>query len=142
MGKVNMGRVLMGGVLAGVVLFLLEYVLQGVVLKGQWDAAMRGLGKTEMSMGGPIMIYAVWSRIVGITSLWLYAAARPRFGAGVGTAARVGIAVWILGSLAPGLGMQAMGLFPSSLLYCASGGELVIFVVATVVGAWPYQEAA
>ena len=84
MGKIHMGRVLLGGLLAGVVLFFTEFVLQGVLLKGQWDAAMTALGRDPAAMknSSAMMTYAVWSLIIGIVSVWFYAAARPRFGVG------------------------------------------------------------
>ena len=50
MGKIHMGRVLLGGLLAGVVLFFTEFVLQGVLLKGQWDAALRELNQVSADL--------------------------------------------------------------------------------------------
>jgi hypothetical protein len=141
MGKINMGRVLLGGLLAGVVLYVGEFALQGVALKGQWDAAMHAMGKTMAMSPSSLMLYALWSLLVGIMIVWFYAAARPRFGAGAGTAARIGLALWAVGSLGVGIGYTAGGLLPNPLIWCGVVGELLIYVIAAVVGAWPYQEA-
>jgi len=143
MGKINMGRVLLGGLLAGLVFFFTEFVLQGVLLKGQWDAAMTALGRDPAAMknSSAMMTYAAWSLIIGIVSVWFYAAARPRFGAGAGSAARVALGVWVAASLGPTLGNLAAGLWPARLLWCGTFGELPIYVIAIVVGAWPYTEA-
>ncbi len=143
MGKINMGRVVMGGVLAGVVLFFTEFVLHGVILSADWKQAMTALGKTmNENMAGEMVIYAVWSLVLGIASVWLYAAMRPRFGAGPGTAVKTGLAAWVIGCVGPTMSQAAMGLFPAKLLWASVGGEFVIFLVATVAGAWLYQEAA
>lgn len=48
------------------------------------------------------MTLATWivmGFVFGIAAVWLYAAIRPRYGAGIGTPVRAGIAVWSFASL-------------------------------------------
>ncbi len=88
MGKINWARVLLGGLLAGLIINIFEYVTNGVVLAAAWDAAMKALGR-HLSMSA-IAVFIVGGFIGGIAAIWLYAAARPRFGAGPKTAALTG----------------------------------------------------
>ncbi|MBW3660918.1 MAG: diaminopimelate decarboxylase, partial [Gemmatimonadetes bacterium] len=43
MGTIDRGRVILGGLVAGVVLNVGEYVLNGLLLRERWDAAMTEL---------------------------------------------------------------------------------------------------
>ncbi len=90
MAKINWGRVFLGGLLAGLVINIFEYVTNGVVLAADWDAAMRALGR-HLPMSA-IAVFVVGGFISGIAAIWLYAAARPRFGAGPKTAVLTGFA--------------------------------------------------
>ena len=144
MGKINAGRVVLGGLLAGVFLYVAEFVVQGILLKAAWAQAMAAIGKSsaDMDMKNAMIIYALWSLVVGIGSVWIYAAIRPRFGAGPGTAVKAGLAVWVVGSVAPTLAQVAGGIWPTWLLCTGMAAEIVLFTVAAVIGAAPYKEAA
>ena len=144
MGKINGGRVVLGGLLAGVFLFVAEFVVQGVLLKAAWEEAMKAVGKTSVdaNMTSAMMFYALWSLVVGIGTVWIYAAIRPRFGAGPGTAVKAGLAVWAIGSVAPTLAHLASAIWPAQLLCTGMAAEIVLFTVAAVIGAAPYKEAA
>ena len=85
MGTMNGARVILGGLLAGVVINVFESILNGVVLAKDWEAAMAALGKPPMA-GDQIAVFIVWGFLVGIFAVWLYAAIRPRYGAGPKTA--------------------------------------------------------
>ena len=138
-----MSRVVIGGVVAGVVLFFTEFVLHGVILSAGWRSAMATLGRnSEEKMSGAMMIYALWSLVIGIALVWFYAAVRPRFGAGANTAVTAALGAWVIGCVGPTLGQGAMGLFPARLLWASASGDLVIFILATMIGAWLYREPA
>lgn len=140
MGKINLSRVILGGVLAGIVINVFEGLVHNVVMKEQFDAALRALGKTPPESGAAMFWWLAWGFIAGITAVWLYAAIRPRYGAGAATAVRAGIAVWILSCVLMTIVMTNLGLFPFSAF--AMVLFLVQDVVATIVGAWVYKEAA
>src|SRR2546425_12235665 len=91
MGKINMQKVLIGGLIAGVVLNIVDYVLYGVVLKAQMAAAMQALGKPPIA-GNTILWFVFLDFVVGVFLVWLYAAIRPRYGAGPATAGQAGVA--------------------------------------------------
>jgi hypothetical protein len=56
------------------------------------------------------------------------------------TAVYAGLATWLIGYLVPNAFFLATGLFPSSLLWTLIVIALIQVPVATVAGAWLYQE--
>jgi hypothetical protein len=138
MGKINWGRVFLGGLLAGLIINVFEWVTNGVVLAAEWDSAMRALGHQMSSSAIPIFV--IWSFLVGIAAVWLYAAARPRFGAGPKTAMLTGFAFWIFGYALPSLGQFALQLWPVRLLMIGLCVGLVEIVAASFAGGWVYRE--
>src|SRR5258706_10153193 len=98
MGKINMQKVLIGGLIAGVVLNVVDSVLFGIVLKDQMAAAMTSINRPAMT-NAQIPWFVFLDFVAGVFLVWLYAAIRPRFGAGPGTAAKAGVAASFLRSL-------------------------------------------
>jgi hypothetical protein len=79
--------------------------------------------------------------VSGIALIWVYAAIRPRFGAGVMTAVYAGLAVWVVGALLPNLTfMWDAHLFSRHLTAYTTAGALVEVVVAAIAGAALYRE--
>lgn len=140
MAHTNRGRVLLGGLLAGVVINIFEFVTNGVVLKADWGQAMQALGKAPAPSGSAIAIYNLWGFVVGIAAVWIYAAIRPRYGAGAGTAARAGIVTWGLASLLASLANYPSGVFPTRLLVITTVVAFFEMIIATLAGAWLYKE--
>jgi hypothetical protein len=138
MGKINWARVFLGGLLAGVVINVFESITNGVVLAADWDAASRALGHPMPASAVPIFI--VWGFLVGIAAIWLYAAARPRFGPGAKTAVLTGFAFWVIGYVFPNLATAALQIYPSRLLVITTLVGLVEIILGSVAGAWVYQE--
>jgi hypothetical protein len=139
MGKINLSRVILGGILAGIVVNVSEFLLHDVVMKAQDAEVMKSLGKTMPEGGGVIAVWLVWGFAWGIAAVWLYAAMRPRFGPGPGTAARTGVAAWFFCCLLSMVAMSNMGLIALNGLELV--WTLVQDVIAVIVGAWIYKEA-
>lgn len=140
MAHTNRSRVILGGLLAGVVINGVEYIANGVLMKGAWAQAMQALGRPEGFTTGAILMFVVCGFLLGIASVWLYAAIRPRYGAGPNTAIRAGVVAWAIGSLIPNLASYPMGFFPTGLLVIATIVALVEIVLGTMAGARFYKE--
>jgi hypothetical protein len=142
MTKINLGRVLLGGIVAGIVINIFEGILNGVVLTNQWVTVMTGLGKSGTMSIKQIVAFNVWGFATGIVMLWVYAAMRPRLGAGPKTAMCAGLVVWatayVLGSAAP----VFLHLFPVDLVATGLAVGLVETLIAGVAGAYFYKENA
>ena len=141
MKGINFGRVILGGIVAGILINISEFLLNEKVLKNDWDAALKAMGKS-MSGDSAILVWVLYGFVLGIAAVWLYAAIRPRYGAGAGTAARAGLAVWFFQSLLPTVAQANLALFPRNILMTSTIWALVELIIATVLGAWLYREAA
>jgi hypothetical protein len=141
MGKINIGRVVLGGIVAGIVGDLLDYPVDGLWLAPRWMNDMTLLGHDTFSPSMWIG-FDVLGIVSGIAAIWLYAAIRPRFGAGLPTAIRAGVVVWVLGVLVPNTSFMCVaGLFSKHLALYTTLGGLVEVVVGTIAGAALYKEA-
>jgi hypothetical protein len=140
MGKINIGRVILSGIVAGIVIDLLGYLVDGVLLASRWSDGMLRLGHDEFSSDQWIW-FSLLGIVTGIVLIWIYAAIRPRLGAGVKTAIYAGLAVWVLGSLVPNLSiMWVGGLFTRHLTAFTTVGALVEIVAGAIAGAALYKE--
>jgi len=140
MAKINGSRVIVGGLVAGVVCNIFEYVFNALVLKDRWDEAIKALGKEVTYTAGVMAVYICWAFLIGIMAVWLYAAIRPRFGAGPRTAVMAGFAMWIFVYVQGMIVTANMGVLPVGLLLISTIVGLVELVVAALVGAWLYKE--
>ncbi len=139
MAKINMGRVILGGLLAGLVLNIGEFLLNEPILGKQWVAAMEALNLPPIG-GSAIGWFVAMSFALGIAIVWLYAAIRPRFGAGPKTALCAGLTVWFFVWLWGFGGTVVLGLYPTKLVLITVIWGLFEVPIAAVVGAWPYKE--
>ena len=95
MGKINWGRVFLCGIVtAGVYVVLTLPIFLPPLRETDFVAALVAAGRVVTPLSG-ILTFAI-----GIWTIWLYAAIRPRYGPGPKTAAVAGFAVWLLGSWA------------------------------------------
>jgi len=135
----NWKRIIGGGLLAGLVINVGEFGIEPL-MGSQMETFFQRLGLPvpgESVMGA----LAVSAFFLGVVSIWLYAAIRPRYGAGVRTAIVAGIAVWALSCLFPNVALFAFGLIGSARLFWLwTLWPLVETVLATVAGAWVYRE--
>ena len=140
MGKINIGRVILGGLVAGIVADLLGFLVDGVLLAPRWADGMKRLGHGDFSSNEWI-----WFNVIGLAGgialIWIYAAIRPRFGAGVKTAILAGLAFWFIGSLLPNCSfMWVAGLFSKHLAAMTTAGNLVEILAGAIAGAAIYKE--
>lgn len=141
MGKINISRWILGGIVAGIAFDLLGYWVDGVLLAPRWARDMAQLGRPAITTRQIFWFEAI-GMATGLLAIWVYAAIRPRFGAGGRTAICAGIAVWVATALLPNLSMMYVsGLFSHHLTVYTTAGGLIEIVVATVAGAAVYREA-
>src|SRR5688500_7593432 len=91
MGRFNWGRGLLLGGVAVILWSGVSLVLLYVV--GRWLVAPRSFPRCRVRGMWPGMALNI---VVGIWAMWLYAAIRPRYGAGPKTAAIAGFAWWVI----------------------------------------------
>lgn len=140
MGKISVGRVIGGGLLAGLLINVVEFLVNGMWLAADWEAAIRALGKSGATSPAMMAINFVWGFVIGIFAVWLYAAMRPRFGAGPKTACIAALATWFPAWLLAMVPPAVMGMFPMHLMAIGIGVGLVEVIVGTQLGAYLYKE--
>ena len=140
MGRINIGRVILGGLVAGLVINLGEYILNELVMKSQWDAVMAGYNLPTAG-GSTIVWFMLFGLLQGTIVVWLYAAMRPRLGAGAGTAVKAGLVMWSLAWFISLMYPFLLGLIPSNIVWTTIIWGLVEVPLAAVIGAWLYREA-
>jgi hypothetical protein len=142
MTRINGTRVLLGGLLAGLVMNVGEAALHGGVLGADSQALFARFQAPALGSPIPIVSLILMTFLLGIASVWLYAAIRPRYGAGPRTAIVAGLAVWAIAHLWSGvyLGMGFLGLIPPKLAYLPVAWGLVEAPLGTLAGAWLYKE--
>jgi MFS family permease len=138
MGKINGARVILGGLAAGLIINISEFLLNSVILQKDMDAAVGALNR---QVGGTqIAMFTGWAFLTGIFAVWLYAAIRPRYGAGPKTAITAGFAVWCLGYLLAAVTPFALKLFPANVIATGLVVGLVEVILGTLLGAKLYRE--
>ena len=143
MGKINWTRVLIGGLIAGVVGNVLWFAAWGPFVRPGLSAALLALGQPMQETVGATVLMVVLGFLMGILVIWLYAAIRPRYGAGPGTAALAGVAAGLLMGVFPDIGWGlTLRLIPARVWAADAVVSLVAMVIATLLGAWVYKEEA
>ena len=137
---INLKRVLIGGLAAAVLMNVLGMLLHGVWLAEDWKlmSSTHGIdfASTQQSAG---MGWMTLDLMISLVMVWLYAAIRPRFGAGPKTALIAGFAVFLLTH-----GMFSsymfMGYMSSGHFCKATVAALVTSLSSALLGAWLYKE--
>jgi hypothetical protein len=140
-GRINRGKLIAGGILAGVVMNICDYVSNNFILATDWEhiARIRNVDMGDMSSTTALVTYVVIDMLLGVLVVWTYAAIRPRFGQGPGTALRAGFAVF----LAQALLMASYAVsFLTWDVFIRGGLLMLVSVLAgALAGGWVYAEA-
>ena len=140
MASMNVGRVVAGGLLAGLVINVSEYALNDPILGDKWEAAMAAMNSPDPTTATYIF-YVVSGFVLGLVTVWMYAAMRPRLGAGPKSAVTAGLIVWLLFYGLVYLGLGIPGIFGWDIVGPVLGWSFVEMIIASVAGCAIYKEA-
>jgi len=141
MNNINFGRVLLGGLVTGLVLNIGEFLLNGVVLAKQMEAQFFRKLNIPPPTPSSLAVLVVITFVLGIVIVFVYAAIRPRFGAGPKTAVITGLTAWFCVYLYGNVGGVALGFIPVNMAAIAIAWGVVEYLLGTLAGAWLYKEA-
>jgi hypothetical protein len=140
MGKINWGRVVLCGALTGAVWGALYAIVFPFVARDFMAALPGGFGGifpgTSAGLRGIVFVMPL---ALGISTMWLYASIRPRYGPGPKTAAMAGFALWFFVSWVDA-SWAAVGAVSLGALVGPVAASLPIVLVAAVGGALLYKE--
>jgi hypothetical protein len=139
MGSINIGRVILGGLVAGLVINISETILNVVVLAQAMEDLLRARNLPALG-GSAIGGFVFFAFLLGIVTVWLYAAIRPRFGPGVKTAVIAALFVWYFAYFYSTSATVLMGISPVKVAVVNVVWGLVEIVLASIAGAWLYNE--
>lgn len=142
MGSINWGRVVVGGIVAGIVIDVWEGIMRGIIFQERGAEVMASLGRPAEVSANQLIAFNVWGLVVGVLTIWLYAAVRPRLGAGPTTAAIAGLLVW---GLVFALGVMPIvfeHLLPANFAAITVCAEAVMMILAGLGGGALYKESA
>jgi hypothetical protein len=137
LGKINWGRVILCGIIAGLAWTLLSTV-NTTFLGSDFVSAVPG-GRLLAPKLNLVAFLTSINILMGIWVMWIYAAIRPRFGAGPKTAAIAGTSWWIIATLNDST-WGSLGFIAAKALYVLILASLPALVIATLIGAWFYKE--
>jgi hypothetical protein len=144
MGKINYARVILGGIVGGIVAGFLDWFLNGVLLGSRWDYTIKTLnpsGHNAASLAAFLVSVFLICTVGNILITLLYAAVRPRLGAGMRTAVCVGLVAWALAFLLPNAAWSLTGIFSRRLLFYNTLAGIAVIVGGAIIGAALYKEA-
>jgi len=142
MRQINWKRVLLGGLLAGLVMNISEAALHGGMLGQDGVELFKSYGVAATPQPWQLISLVSMTFMLGLASVWLYAAIRPRYGAGPKTAIQAGLAVWLLAHLWSGvyIGAGFTGLIPAKLAWLPVAWGIIEAPLSTFAGAALYKE--
>ena len=123
--------------MAGFAWTVLSSVVTAAVGK-DFAAAVPGNRLAAPSAGFVTFLF-VLNLVEGVWAIWLYAAIRPRYGAGPRTAAVAGLGWWVISSLIDAT-WGAFRFVPPEALLGPMAASLPAIIAAIVAGAWFYKE--
>jgi len=142
MASINTGRVVVGGLVGGVVANACDMLWNMTVMKDDMTAMAQRFGMDpaamqSMSAAAP---WIVIDFVMGILTVFTYAAMRPRFGPGPKTALIAGITLYLAVS-AILFGFTSMGMMTIGAFARGSATAFVTVMLGSLAGAAVYKEA-
>jgi hypothetical protein len=128
----NIKRIIAGGVLAGLVIVIGETARNALITAGP----------SASSGSMPLGVFILRGVSLGVFCVLLYAAVRPRLGAGVKSAITTGLLAFLVGTLFPPFGLTMQAFAPARVLLETIIWNAIQLPLATVAGAWLYREKA
>jgi len=144
MGRISAWRVLLGGALAAVVLFFGQAFVHMNLLKEFGEGLVKDklmLGPDEARATGAIPAMIAVDILTGFLLAWLYAAVRPRLGAGLMTAIVTGLAAWALVFLQAQVPTYVWEPRFRPAMVVEALGNVILYTVAAAATGWVYSEA-
>lgn len=140
MSEINFAGVLKGGIPAGLIMTVSEFVLNEPVAGAQMTAELAARNLPPVG-GAAIAVFTVITLLMGIFTVWLYAAIRPRFGPGPKTALCAGLVVWGLAYLYSAITFAVLGINSLGITVLVIAWSAVEMIVASAVGGYLYNES-
>jgi hypothetical protein len=138
----NRVKIVIAGLVAGLVLNVLDFVSYSYVVGGAMKRALDVVNPSlmaAMTTSRAMATGIVLDFLFGVVIVWLYAALRPRYGAGPRNALMAGFFIWLVSAFGYSM-YHTMGMMGMPLWLLMSAIALFNFCVAALVGGMLYSE--
>jgi hypothetical protein len=135
----NTGRILLGGIVAGIVFNALDFVMQTYVFAEESRDMIQRLNLDPAVAEASAPTWIVVNFAMSLLMVFVYAAIRPRFGAGPKTAIVASITIWAAATAVLS-GFAAIGIFTPPAFMKHAAVYLVTSTIAGLAGASVYKE--
>jgi hypothetical protein len=136
--SINTKSVLLSGLVAGVAIIVSAMAMVPVVGK-EMNQVLADRGLPPLS-NLAMAYFPMYSLIIGIFLVWLYAVAKTHFGPGKKTALIVSFTVWFLAYFLSNVSKVVYGFMPIRLTVIGTAWGLVELVLAGLIGSHFYRE--
>ncbi len=138
----NRQKIVIAGLVAGLVLNVLDFVSYSYIVGAQLASAMDAVNPSlsaAMSTSRAMATSIVIDFLMGIALVWLYAAMRPRYGAGPRNALMSAFFVWLISAFAFSM-FHTMGMMGMHLWLLMACIAFVNLAIGALVGGRLYSE--
>jgi hypothetical protein len=141
MAGINYGRVVLGGLVAGIVANACDFVINSYLLIEDGRRMIQRLNLDPAVVNSPAVgvRWMIVDFIYALLIVWTYAAIRPRFGPGPGTAVKAGLVLYAAITVII-FGFVGMGIFTPDSFVKNAAMSAVTAVLASLAGAYFYKE--
>jgi hypothetical protein len=141
MSRIHYGRVLLGGLVGGLVANVGDFIVNSVFMADDMVRMAQRLNLDQRLIASPAVgvTWVVVDFVYVTLIVWAYAAIRPRFGPGPGTALRAGVLLWAAVTVIL-FGFLSMGLFTPDSFLKSAAFTLATTVLASLAGTAVYKE--
>lgn len=128
---VNIKRVLISGFVTGLIINIIGLGLVPIV-GNQMNEVLKNLSLPPLGLGAMIY-FPIWSLVLGLFMMWIYAFVQPKFESKFKAAIVVSLVVWFLAYLSSNASLVAYGFMPFSLAAIGTVWGLFELVLAIIV---------
>jgi hypothetical protein len=141
MAGINYGRVALGALAGGVVANICDFVSNNIIMRNDMERMAQRLNLDLAAMASPkvAISWIVVDFIYAFLIVWTYAAIRPRFGPGPGTAVKAGLVLYFA-VCSVIFGFHTIGIFTPDAFVKGAALSLVSTILASLVGGYLYKE--
>ncbi|MCE7937774.1 hypothetical protein DCC79_09120 [bacterium] len=139
MGSIDTKKMVVAGLVAGVVFTLIDVASGALLFGGPMEAAFQARNLDMAALDGAIPWLIGSDMFFALMAAFVYAAIRPRFGAGPKTGFIAGLVVWAIGSCTA-MTFSVMGFMPLSLTLAMTAVLLVAFLIVGYIVDRLYSE--
>ena len=137
--RIALARVLLGGLIAGLICNVSGILLGIFVLHDEARAIVQAMEHPPSPLR--MLVQHVSMRLgLGLLTVWLYAAIRPRFGPGARAALWAGLFLYLTAYVFAGLLFEEIGIYSTRTTAIVLVWSAVEVALMALVGAWFYRE--